>query len=106
MKAFSLTSLLSSRLERRGIAFAVVFSLFVLGVAHAAHFHKDEFGPQHAQVHVDCALCLFMSGSAGPPAGLALGDEVPPTSDFPPYVPPSPQGIGIAPYDARGPPQA
>jgi hypothetical protein len=89
---------------RRRIALAMVAALLIAGVAQAAHFHKSEFA-QHNDVHLQCLLCLYSSGTAGPPSVPRLVVSAPIYLAY--RLPRSvacPQSADAACYDARGPP--
>jgi hypothetical protein len=95
----------SARLRRR-IALAMAVAVLIAGIAQASHFHKLEPG-QHTDVHLQCLLCLYAAGTAGPPevARLIQG-AVARRCYISPAVASPPQDAAIASYHARGPPPA
>lgn len=82
------------------MALAVLFA----GIAQAAHFHKEE-SQQHAEVHLQCLLCMHSAGNAG---AAELPRVVPVVFAWRSYTPlltlPRPQSDAHSFYDARGPP--
>jgi hypothetical protein len=103
MKPLSLGS--SFRTLQRSVALAIVFAVVLGGIAHAAHFHKEDFG-QHSEVHLDCSLCTFMAGGAALPDMPAFGPAVASFLYLSSFARPAPRGIEAASYEARGPPRA
>jgi len=95
----------SARLRRR-IAMVMAVAVLIAGIAQAGHFHKLELG-QHSDVHLQCLLCLYSAGTAGPPevARLVQG-AVTHRAYVAPAIASLPQDTAIASYDARGPPRA
>jgi hypothetical protein len=89
---------------RRLVALVAVFAVFIGGLAHAAHFHKNE-SAHSAETHLQCLLCMHADRWAGPPElpqhtgpTLTLSRVVTPlAAEQPIYLP-----AGF--YDARGPP--
>lgn len=87
----------------RQLALTLVFALVVGGITHASHFHKEDFG-QRGETHLDCSLCTFMAGAAGPPDALILGHLAAPDF-YPPFLTdPAPPRLAVASYEPRGPP--
>ena len=54
----------ATRLRRR-IALVMAVAVLFAGIAQAGHFHKLEVGT-HNDVHLQCLLCMYSAGSAGP----------------------------------------
>jgi hypothetical protein len=95
----------SARLRRR-IAIAMAVAVLIAGIAQAGHFHKLELG-QHTDVHLQCLLCLYSAGNAGPPDVVRLVQgAVAHRAHTSPAIASLPQDAAIASYDARGPPPA
>ncbi|MGC2461836.1 MAG: hypothetical protein WA446_12855 [Steroidobacteraceae bacterium] len=89
---------------RRLIALIAVFAVFGGGLAQAAHFHKNE-SAHHAEMHLQCLLCMHADRWAGPPElpqqtgpTLAVSTVIAPLTTEQPSRP----RAGF--YDARGPP--
>jgi hypothetical protein len=81
-----------------------VFAVFGGGLAQAAHFHKNE-SARHAEMHLQCLLCMHADRWAGPPElpqqtgpTLAVSTVIAPLTTAQPSRP----RAGF--YDARGPP--
>ncbi|HTT03787.1 MAG TPA: hypothetical protein VMF64_00745 [Steroidobacteraceae bacterium] len=56
---------------RRRIILALVLAILLAGFAQAAHFHRDELAGHESQTDSHCLLCLYATGTAGPPAVTA-----------------------------------
>jgi len=92
---------------RRRIILALVLAIALAGLAHAAHFHKDELAGHSSPTDTHCLLCLFAAGTAGPPA--PAGAVAAPAAHFAPALRVAGRGLARAAataYEARGPPRA
>ena len=89
---------------RNQIVRAVIFAVIIGGIAHAAHFHKEEPG-RYDRAHVDCLLCMYLAGGAGPPDVFIPGVVFPAFFESPSQQTFAPKGVAAAPYEARGPPR-
>jgi hypothetical protein len=91
---------------RRRLVQIMAVLVLLAGIAQAAHFHKPELA-QHNDVHLQCLLCIYSGGSAGPPVVARL---VQGAAAYRPYPLPAaasiPRDAVVASYDARGPPPA
>jgi hypothetical protein len=96
----------SSQRLRRRIALFMAVAVLVAGIAQAGHFHKLEAGT-HSDVHLQCLLCLYSTGSAGAPDVVRLVQGA--TAHRCPtvaVVSSIATDAAVASYDARGPPLA
>ena len=72
-------------------------AIILAGIAQAAHYHKDE--ARYGSTDVHCLLCLYASGTAGPPALQHVPDVKPSCLDYrPPHSIPCPESIDAASY--------
>jgi hypothetical protein len=95
----------STRLRRR-IALVMAVAVLFAGIAQAGHFHKLEVGT-HNDVHLQCLLCMYSAGSAGPPDVVRLVQGVIAMRSYGlPAIASIAQDAAVAAYDARGPPLA
>ena len=91
---------------RRRLVQITAVAVLLAGIAQAGHFHKPELA-QHNDAHLQCLLCIYSGGSAGPPVVARL---VQAAVDYRSYALPAAASIPcdavVASYDARGPPPA
>ena len=95
----------SARLRRR-IAMLMAVAVLCAGIAQAGHFRKLELR-QHGDVHLQCMLCMYSAGTAGPPDVVRLAQGAIAHRGYAlPATAPDVQDAALASYDARGPPPA
>lgn len=54
------------RLRQRLVLLAAC-AVFIAGIAHAAHFHRDELAQGRLDLHPACLLCMHADRAAPPP---------------------------------------